>query len=443
MPPRNKLQIPTAGVFLPLLEPARYKGAYGGRGSGKSHFFGGLAIEDALRAPGETGVGLRMVCIREVQKSLKESAKRLIEDKISEFGLTEAMGFKVYREVIELPGDGIMTFTGMQDHTADSVKSLEGFDRAWVEEAQSLSDRSMTLLRPTIRKEGSELWFSWNPARPTDPVDMLLRGDKLPTGAKVVRANWSDNPWLPKTLEQERRDALESEPEKYPHIWEGEYATVLEGAYYAKHLTEAQLTGRIGFFAKDPLLPVHAVWDLGGTSGRSDATAIWLVQYVGPEVRVLDYYEAVGQPFEAHVNWLKATGYGEAICVLPHDGRAHDTVYSVTPEGYLRKAGFVVDVVKNQGRGAALQRIDATRQMFPQVRFNEETTKGGREALGWYHEKRDEHRQIGLGPNHDWASHGADAFGYLALGIRKNSGRLRDRSDLPRMAECDYNELDY
>ena len=406
----NKLRIPTAGVFLPLLEPARYKGAWGGRGSGKSHFFAGLLVEDALRIK-----GARIACIREVQKSLKQSAKKLIEDKLIAFGLGEAQGFKVFREVIETPGDGIIIFQGMADHTSDSIKSLEGFDRAWVEEAQSLSDRSMTLLRPTIRKDGSELWFSWNPMRPTDPVDMMLRGAKLPTGAAVVKANWSDNPWLPGVLDQERRDCLDVTPERYGHIWDGEYATVLEGAYYARHLTDAQLQGRIAHVAPDPLMSLHACWDIGGTSGKSDATSIWIVQYIGTEIRVLDYYEAVGQPFDAHVNWLRSHGYGEAICVLPHDGVKHDAVFAVTPESYLRQAGFTVEVVKNQGKGAALQRIDAVRQAFPSMRFNAETTEGGREALGWYHERRDEVRAIGLGPEHDWSSHAADAFGLVAI----------------------------
>ena len=424
--PANKLRIPTAEVFEPLLHPARYKGAWGGRGSGKSHFFAGLMIEEALMIQ-----GYRAVCIREVQKSLKQSAKRLLEDKLEDYGLGEAQGFKVFREVIETPGDGVITFTGMQDHTADSVKSLEGFDRAWVEEAQSLSDRSMSLLRPTIRKEGSELWFSWNPQRATDPVDMMLRGATPPTGSKVVRANWSDNPWLPKVLEQERRDCLEATPERYGHIWEGEYATVLEGAYFAKHLTEAQLEGRIGFVARDPLAKVYACWDIGGTSGKSDATAIWVVQFIGTEVRVLDYYEAVGQPFDAHVYWLRSSGYEDALCVLPHDGRKHDTVFSVTPEGYLRQAGFTVDLIPNQGRGAALQRIEAVRNILPFCRFNAETTEGGREALGWYHEKRDEIRGIGLGPDHDWSSHCADAFGAVAL-YQKMAVRQTSRQPLRR-----------
>lgn len=410
MAPRNKLQIQTAGVYLPLLEPSRYKGVWGGRGSGKSHFFAGLIAEEALRYP-----GYRAVCIREVQKSLKQSVKRLIEDKLTEYGLGEAQGFKVFREVIETPGDGLITFTGMQDHTADSVKSLEGFDRAWVEEAQSLSDRSMSLLRPTIRKEGSEIWFSWNPMRASDPVDMLLRGENTPTGSTVVRANWSDNPWFPSVLEDERKDCLNMTPERYDHIWEGGYATVLEGAYYAKHLTTAQLENRIGMVAKDGLMKTYACWDIGGTSRKADATAIWIVQYVGLEVRVLDYYEAVGQPFEAHVNWLRSNGYEDAVCVLPHDGRKHDMVYSVTPESFLQGAGFVVDLVNNQGAGAAMQRIEAARLMFPSVRFDAEKTKGGRDALGWYHEKRDPIRNIGLGPEHDFASHAADAFGLVAV----------------------------
>lgn len=406
----SKLRIPTAEAFAPLLQPSRYKGAWGGRGSGKSHFFAGLMVEEHLRFPGH-----RSVCIREVQKSLKQSAKKLIEDTLQRYKLGEAQGFKVWREVIETPGDGLIIFQGMQDHTADSVKSLEGFDRAWVEEAQSLSDRSLSLLRPTIRAEDSELWFSWNPSRATDPVDMLLRGPISPTDAIVIRANWSDNPWFPAVLEQERKDCLETQADRYRHIWEGEYSTVLDGAYFAKHLTEAQLDRRIGHVSADPLMKIYAVWDIGGTSSRSDATAIWIAQFVGAEVRVLDYYEAVGQPFEAHVNWLRESGYEKAVCVLPHDGRKHDAVYQVTPQSFLREAGFMVEVVPNQGAGAAMQRIDAVRRLFPSILFNEETTKGGRDALGWYHEKRDEVRGIGLGPEHDWSSHGADAFGLMAI----------------------------
>lgn len=358
--------------------------------------------------------GMRSVCIREVQKSLKESAKRLVEDKIEKFGLTEAMGFKVLRENIETPGGGQIIFQGMQDHTADSIKSLEGFGTAWVEEAQTLSERSLELLRPTIRDEGSEIWFSWNPHRASDPVDKLLRGPNEPTGSIVVRCNWNQNPWFPSVLAAERQDCEVNEPDKYGHIWEGEYARVLKGAYYANLLEQAEREDRIGNVGKDPILPIYAFWDIGGTSAKSDATAIWIAQMVGEEPRVLNYYEAVGQPMAEHIGWLHSAGYQNAIMILPHDGVKHDIVHQITPRGMLSQAGFQCEVVPNQGHGAALKRIDAVRRLLPRIRFERDTTEAGREALGWYHERWDEKRNTGLGPEHDWASHGADAFGLLA-----------------------------
>lgn len=418
------LKIETAPVFEPLLQPSRYKGLWGGRGSGKSHFFAGKLVEDHLCER-----GLRSVCIREVQKTLKESAKRLVEDKIKEYGLTEADGFKVFREVIETPGDGLMIFQGMQDHTADSIKSLEGFGRAWVEEAQTLSSRSLTLLRPTIRAENSELWFSWNPRRKTDPVDLMLRGPSLPTGAIVRRANWSDNPWLPGVLAQERLDCLENEPEQYEHIWEGGYATVQSGAYYAKHLADAQREGRIGRIAKDPLMTIRAVFDIGGTGAKADAASIWICQFIGKEIRWLDYYEAVGQPLATHIAWLRSSGYGDALCILPHDGATNDKVYDVSYESALRQAGFDVRVIPNQGKGAAKMRIESARRLFPNMWFDLKT-EAGREAIGFYHAKKDEERNIDLGPEHDWSSHGADAFGLGCVAYEEpKSTRPRMKSD--------------
>lgn len=359
--------------------------------------------------------GFRGLCFREVQKSLKESAKRLIEDKLGEFGLGAADGFKVFREVIETPGDGAIMFQGLQDHTAESVKSFEGIDVAWGEEAQAISARSMSLLRPTIRKDGSELWFGWNPRRKVDPVDLMLRGDSLPTGASVVRANWSDNPWFPSVLDQERQDCLKDNPDQYDHIWEGGYATVLSGAYFAKHLAEAKREKRIARVSKDPLMSIRAYWDIGGTGAKADACSIWIAQFVGREIRVLDYYEAQGQPLATHIQWLRDNGYGKAECILPHDGATNDKVYDVSFESALRGAGFEVTVIPNQGRGAAKMRIEAARRLFPSIWFNEEPTEAGRAALGWYHEKMDEERSIGLGPEHDWSSHGADAFGLMCV----------------------------
>ena len=422
----SALQIDTAAVFEPLLAPARYKGAHGGRGSGKSHFFAGLAVEDAITFPGDAGEGLRMVCIREVQKSLKHSAKSLIEAKLAEFGLREADGFKVFNEVIKTPGDGLIIFQGMQDHTADSIKSLEGFHRAWVEEAQSLSSTSLGLLRPTIRWEDagrgltSEMWFGWNPRRKTDPVDVLLRGAEPPTGAAVVRANWSDNPWFPSVLEQERLDCLRSMPDQYDHIWEGGYATAATGAYFAQALATAKAEGRIGRVAADPLMTTRAYWDIGGTGAKADACAIWIVQFVGREVRVLDYYEAQGQPLATHVAWLRFRGYERAQCVLPHDGAANDKVHQVSYQSALQQAGFDVRVIPNMGAGAASKRIEAVRRLFPAIYFHETTTEPGRDALGFYHERKDDKRGIGLGPEHDWSSHAADAFGLMAVDHEQN-----------------------
>jgi phage terminase large subunit len=299
------LSLRTPDQFAPLDAPARYKGAWGGRGSGKSHYFAELLIRDAIN---ETG--LLAVCIREIQKSLKHSAKRLIEARLARHGLGEADGFKIFRDTIKTPGDGIILFQGMQDHTAESIKSLEGFTRAWVEEAQCLSARSLELLRPTIRAPGSELWFSWNPRLKTDPVDLLLRGAEIPTGAAVAETNWRGNTWFTRELEQERQDCLRMNPDQYRHIWEGDYVTVADGAYFARPLAEAKNQGRIGRVAFDPLMQVRLFFDIGGAGARADACAIWPAQFVGREIRVRDYYEARGQPLAAHVAWLRASGYG-------------------------------------------------------------------------------------------------------------------------------------
>lgn len=414
------LTLDTPRVFAPLIEPARYKGAWGGRGSGKSHFFAEHLIESHLLER-----GLRSVCIREVQKSLKESSKRLIEDKLAKYSIGEADGFKVFNEVIETPGDGIIIFQGMQDHTAESIKSLEGFKRAWCEEAQTLSARSLTLLKPTIREDGSELWFSWNPRRKTDPVDAMLRGEERPTGATVVKANWKDNPFFTAVLEQERQDCLRMTPEQYDHIWEGGYATVLEGAYYAKAIAQAKAEQRIGRVSADPLMSIRLFVDIGGTGARADSFAMWAAQFIGKEIRLLNYYEAVGQPLGAHLEWMRAQGYhpGKAQIWLPHDGSSQDKVYDVSYESALRESGYQVTVVPTQGKGAALKRIEAGRRLFPSMWFNEATTQAGLDALGWYHEKKDEVRNVGLGPEHDWASHGADAFGLMCVAYEAPDAR--------------------
>ncbi len=398
------LEIEAAEAFKPLLAKSRYKAAHGGRGSGKSQFFADLMIGYAVKTP-----GFRGLCCREIQKSLKESAKRLLEQKIIDHGLGPL--FDVQETQIRTPGDGVIVFAGLQDHTAESIKSYEGFDAAWVEEAQTVSARSWNLLRPTIRKPGSEIWASWNPRLEDDPVDKTFRGDEKPTGAVIVESNWSDNPWFPAELEQERLDCMRMQPDQYDHIWEGGYVTVAEGAYYAKDLAQAKAEGRIAEVAADPLMEYKCFWDIG----TRDATAIWVAQFIGSQIRVLDYYEAVGQPLGTHLGWLRDKGYGSARCFLPHDGAAVNHLTADKFEDHIRSAGFSVEVVKNQGKQAAMKRVEASRRLFPSIRFNEATTGPGRKALGWYHEKRDDQRNLGLGPEHDWASHGADAFGLMCI----------------------------
>ncbi|MCY6380995.1 PBSX family phage terminase large subunit [Hoeflea prorocentri] len=217
-------------VFRPLVAPARFKGAWGGRGSGKSHFFGGLLCLRALRQR------TRAVCLREVQNSIKDSVKQLLEDKISAYGLTSH--FDITDTQIRGPNDSLFTFRGLKNHNAASIKSLEGFDIAWVEEAQTVSQKSLDLLIPTIRMPDSELWFSWNPERPTDPIDRLLRKEK-PSGAIVIRANYSDNPFFPAVLRADmERDRL-TDPVKYDHVWLGGYQNVSDMQFITRETIRA------------------------------------------------------------------------------------------------------------------------------------------------------------------------------------------------------------
>lgn len=223
----GKLTLDTARVFIPLLEKKRYKGAFGGRGSGKSHFFAELGVEFCIQHP-----GARIVCVREVQKALKESVKLLIEDKIEALGVSGQ--FRVMSDNIITPGGGVIMFQGMADHTAESIKSLEGFDIAYVEEAHTLTQRSLEFLRPTIRngKHASEIWFSWNPRHASDPVDAFLRGPDPPPNSIVVESNYIDNPFFPDPLKDERAYDEQHSRDRYGHIWLGKYEPQAIGAIW-------------------------------------------------------------------------------------------------------------------------------------------------------------------------------------------------------------------
>jgi phage terminase large subunit len=309
----------------------------------------------------------------------------------------------------------------MNNYTADSIKSLEGFKRGWWEEAHTATAHSLSLYRPTLRAEGAERWFSWNPRRKTDPVDILFRGPEKPSDCIGVEANWRDNFFFTEELEQERLDTKRMNPDQYGHIWEGEYVSVIDGAYFAASITAARETGRIGKLSADPLMTHHLFFDIGGTGARADAVAIWVAQFIGKEIRCLNYYEAVGQPLATHLAWMRENDYvpKHSQVWLPHDGESGDKVFDVSYESAITDAGYDVEVVPNQGKGAAKARIEVARRLFPDIYFNAETCEAGIDALGWYHERKDDARGIGLGPEHDWSSHGADAFGLMCIAAER------------------------
>jgi phage terminase large subunit len=240
--------------FADYFKPARFKGLHGGRGSGKSHCFGGLGVLKCAEIS-----GFRIVCVREVQRSIADSVKQLIEDKIEAYGLSGF--FRITdAEITGLNGSKII-FRGMQNHTAASIKSLEGFDVAWVEEAQTISAKSLELLTPTIRKSGSELWFSWNPENESDPVDVLLRTDQ-PDGSIVKQVNWNDNPWFPPELRGDMERDKARDPDKYAHVWEGQYRGLSEARVF-RNWREGEI---------EP--PDNVVWFYGADWGfANDETA--------------------------------------------------------------------------------------------------------------------------------------------------------------------------
>lgn len=301
-------------VFDPLLDPARYKGAYGGRGSGKSHFFAQLAVVKSVSDKTD------IVCVREVQKSLAQSVKKLIEIKIEELGLGSR--FNVLQSHIESDLGGIISFQGMQDHTAESIKSLEGYDIAWVEEAQSLSQRSLDLLRPTIRKPGSELWFSWNPNLPTDPVDVLLRGEEPPPGTKLVKAIYRDNKELPDVLKAELEYDQKRDPDKFAHIWLGEYQRNSEARVFKNWKIEEFETSK------------EAVFRLGADWGFSVDPTVLVRCYIEGRKLYVDH--------EAYMVGCEIVNIPDLFMRVPDSTKWFITADSARPEtiSHMKKNGF-------------------------------------------------------------------------------------------------------
>lgn len=312
----------------PFTKPLRYKGLYGGRGSAKSHTFAGLLILEAARRP-----GLRAVCVREVQKSIGDSVKQLLEDKIAEYRLG------AFFDLVETEIRGInkskIIFRGMQNHTAASIMSLEGYDIAWIEEAQTISQKSLDLLTPTIRKDGSEIWASWNPENEDDPIDVLLRGPEPPENALVRLVNWNDNPWFPDALREDMERDKRRDPDKFAHVWGGEY----------RGLSEARVFRRWRVGELDP--PENVVFFYGADWGfANDETAALRCCIIGEKTLYIDHevYE-LGVPTDALPGFLRG---------LPDARKWPMRGDNARPEtiDYLRRHGFPKIRAAKKGKGS-------------------------------------------------------------------------------------------
>ena len=409
----KQIQIPDK--LIPIFEgEADVRGSYGGRGSAKTRTF---AMMSAIKAYALSKAGVKgiILCGRHLLNSLEDSSLEEIKAAIRSLPWLEAH-FEIGEKFIRTRDGRIRyVFAGL-DRNISSVKSKSRILLCWVDEAEEVSETAWVTLIPTIREEGSELWVTWNPKSPKSATHKRFRETQDPL-YKVVEMNWANNPMFPMKLERERQRDLINNPEMYDHIWEGDFVKAISGAYYAKSLIGARNSGRIGIVPADPLMTIRLFADIGGTGAKADAFTLWAAQFIGKQVRVLNYYEKVGQPLASHLAWMRENDYtsDKAQIWLPHDGTSNDKVYDVSYESALKQAGYSVTVVPNQGKGAAKARIESARRTFPSMYFHEETTEPGIAALGWYHEKKDEARDIGLGPEHDWASHGADAYGLMSI----------------------------
>lgn len=407
-----EVQLRIPDKLVPVFEgEADVRGAHGGRGSAKSRTFAKMS---AIRAHmwdrmGRSGI---ILCARQFQNSLDDSSLEEVKAAIRDEEWL-APHFDIGTNYIRTTSGRISySFSGL-DRNIDSIKGKSRILLAWIEEAEPVTEEAWTKLVPTLREEDSELWVTWNPEDETAPTNKRFHNHSSDPRTKIVEMNWRDNPWFPAKLERERLKDQRERPHLYPHIWEGKFLDAVEGAYYAEHLNKARDDNRIGFVGEDPNLIIRLFADIGGTGAKSDNFVFWGQQVVGTEIRWINHYERQGQPLAAHLDWLRSQGYtpDRAKIWLPHDGKTQDRVIDVSYESAFRQAGYEVVVVPNQGKGAAMARVEEGRRLFSRMRFDEAKCVHGIKALGWYHEKRDEKRRMGLGPDHDWSSHSADAFG--------------------------------
>jgi len=395
-----------------LDEPHRYKVAYGGRGSGKSWGFARALLALAIKHK------LRILCAREVQRSIKQSVHQLLSDQI------QAMGFGQYYEVLEneircVSGSQI-NFTGLANNTVESIKSFEGVDIVWVEEAQTVSKKSWDILIPTIRKPNSEIWVTFNPDLDSDDTYKRFVID-TPDNAKVVKVNWIDNPWFPKVLDAERLHS-KATSDDYDNIWEGECKTAVDGAIYANEIREAQENKRITNVPYDPELKVHVVMDLGW----NDSMSVILCQKGVSDLRIIKYIEDDHRTLDSYSAELKNLPYNWGQMYLPHDGQTKDFKYGTSAEEIMRRHGWDVRIVPRLDveSGIKLARINFHRCYF------DKSTERLIECLKHYRRSINATTNEPGAPLHDEYSHGADAFRYLCVSADKFSNETWQHQEI-------------
>lgn len=382
-----------------LFEPHRYKIAYGGRDAAKSWSFARALLLQGAEQPLPTG------CFREIQKSIKDSVHQLLSNQIEELGLT---GFyDILRDEIRGENGTFFRFAGLSAQTRDSIKSFEGLKRAWVEEAHSVSKRSWDILIPTIRAPESQIWASFNPDLDTDDTYVRFVVNK-PPDAVVVKINYNDNPWKSSVLDAEREHMRATSPEDFAHIYEGECRAAVDGAIYFKEVSQLRSSGRICNVPYDPLLKVHAIWDLG----YADYMSIILVQRHSSELRLIRYIEDHHRTLADYSQDLKALNYNWGTFYLPHDGKAKDYRSGKSAEEILQALGWNTEFVEDIGLE---QGINAARLIFPRCYFDKTEAGALVNRLARYKRRTNADTGVTGAPVHDEHSHGADAFRYLSV----------------------------
>lgn len=383
-----------------IFKPKRYLFIRGGRGSGKSWSVARALLIKAFSRPE------RILCTREVQNSIKQSVHQLLKDQIEELGLSQF--FQVLETEIRGLNGSAFYFSGLSDQTSTSIKSFEGCTIVWCEEAQTISKKSWRILTPTIRAENSEIWATYNPELESDETHQMAVINPSPNTISI-EVNYPDNPWFPEVLEEERKHAQTTmSAADYAHVWEGKCLPAVAGAIYFDEMALAEEQGRIREVPADPLLKVHAVWDLGW----NDSMSIVLVQRSASELRIIDYIEDSHRTLDDYVRQLKAMPHNWGVHYLPHDGFSKDFKTGKSAEEIMKALGCVVEKTPNMDIEGG---IKAARMSLSRMYFDRTKTARLIECLKRYRRVINKQTNEASSPLHDAYSHGADALRYVAL----------------------------